>query len=248
MKRMTKTYKSALACGMLLVGLLLTAGCGSSNSNSNSSTRGNVVSATKAASYTKDQVTAALQLAAQAFNITSPPQAQNGVDFYVVTYKTVDVNGAESTASGALVVPTGTTASLPLLSYQHGTTTQKSDVPSSSSDAVSQAVILLYASQGYMVSAADYLGLGQSSLPYHPFVHADSEASATLDMLRATRKEAQTLNVPLNNQLFLVGHSEGGHATMALHRVIEQQNGGEFTVTASAPAAGPYDLSGSQLT
>ena len=50
-----------------------------------------------------------------------------------------------------------------------------------------------------------------------------------------------------NSQLFLAGYSQGGHATMALHRLIEGQHSDEFTVTASAPAAGPYDLSGTTL-
>jgi hypothetical protein len=48
----------------------------------------------------------------------------------------------------------------------------------------------------------------------------------------------------LNDQLFLYGYSQGGHATMAAHREIDTYHLGEFTVTASAPAGGSYDMGG----
>jgi len=66
-------------------------------------------------------------------------------------------------------------------------------------------------------------------------------------MLRASRAALQTLNVAWNKKLFLSGHSQGGHSTMALHRAIEQTASAEFTVTASAPISGPYDLSGTEM-
>jgi hypothetical protein len=49
---------------------------------------------------------------------------------------------------------------------------------------------------------------------------------------------------PLTNRLFICGYSQGGHATMALHRELEEFHTNEFTITASAPMAGAYDLSG----
>jgi hypothetical protein len=63
-------------------------------------------------------------------------------------------------------------------------------------------------------------------------------------MLRATRAYCATNRLALTNRLFLMGYSQGGHATMAFHRELERYHGAEFTVTASAPMAGPYDLSG----
>ena len=42
------------------------------------------------------------------------------------------------------------------------------------------------------------------------------------------------------DELFLLGYSEGGYATMALHRELQQFHSDEFTVTASAPMAGPW--------
>ena len=66
------------------------------------------------------------------------------------------------------------------------------------------------------------------------------------DMIRASREVCRELGILLNSQLF--GRLFAGrHATMALHRMIEGQHSDEFTVTASAPAARAYDLSGTTL-
>jgi hypothetical protein len=45
-----------------------------------------------------------------------------------------------------------------------------------------------------------------------------------------------------NEQLFLSGYSQGGHVAMAAHQMIELSYP-NIEVTASAPMAGPYDLS-----
>ena len=46
-----------------------------------------------------------------------------------------------------------------------------------------------------------------------------------------------------NGQLFIAGYSEGGYVAMATHKLIEEKYSEEFKVTASAPMAGPYDMS-----
>ncbi|NJO04058.1 MAG: phospholipase [Bacteroidia bacterium] len=65
-------------------------------------------------------------------------------------------------------------------------------------------------------------------------------ASASRDLLRAAREFCQQLSVGLNGQLFLAGYSEGGYATMALHKLLEEKHRNEFIVTASMPGGGAY--------
>jgi hypothetical protein len=89
----------------------------------------------------------------------------------------------------------------------------------------------------------DYLGLG-SSPGFQAYTHAQSEATCVVDALRAGRSLCGSNNVTLNGQLFLTGYSQGGHVTMAAHRELETSHTNEFTVTASAPCSGPYDLGG----
>lgn len=166
------------------------------------------------------------------------------VDVYKLTYNTVSYDGVTPTfATGALLVPRDVVCKKALISYQHGTTSHRHSVSSYLSGEF--IIGLAESTDGYVVSMPDYLGLGDGP-GFHPYIHAASEASASLDMLRAVREVEDSLNLNLNGQLFLVGYSQGGHATMALHRLIETQFPDEFTVTASAPMSGPYDVSGVQ--
>lgn len=164
-------------------------------------------------------------------------------DVYKVVYNTIDPFGKATFTSGALVLPKNTNNLIPLVAYQHGTIIKKSDAPSNFNNEV--LIGLSLASEGYVVSISDYLGLGEGS-GFHPYVHGKSEATAVIDMLRAARTLSAEYDISLNQQLFLFGYSQGGHATMATHKVIQEEYQGEFTVTGSCPMAGPYDASGAQ--
>lgn len=162
-----------------------------------------------------------------------------GVELYRVVYHTIDVNGEPTQASGAIAIPIQSVGPMPLLSFQHGTVTGRHQVPSEQGfDLVSMGL----GASGYVTVLPDYLGLG-SSPGLHPYVHAKSLGTAVVDMLRAARQYCKAQGIELSDQLFLMGYSEGGYATMAAHREIQRHHPSEFTVTASAPMAGPYNLS-----
>jgi acetyl esterase/lipase len=164
-----------------------------------------------------------------------------GVDAYKLVYASVDAEGNPVELSGLLAVPRKPAEDKsPIFSFQHGTTFLNVDVPSLN-DSTSDASIL-FASFGYIMVLPDYLGYGESVTKLHPYLHAETLASASLDMLRASQEHLQSLGVQTNGQLFLGGYSEGGYATLALQKDIQENHGGEFTITASAPGAGPYDL------
>ena len=97
---------------------------------------------------------------------------------------------------------------------------------------------------GYIASAADYLGLG-TSRGFHPYVHRATEASAGIDMLRATMElvEQETGETEYDH-LFVSGYSQGGHGAMALVKDLEENHTAELPLTASTPMSGPYDMSG----
>ena len=66
----------------------------------------------------------------------------------------------------------------------------------------------MYAAQGYAVVATDYLGFAKSAYTYHPYLHADSEASSVIDSIRAARNAATTVGATLW-QVMLTGYSQG---------------------------------------
>jgi hypothetical protein len=174
-----------------------------------------------------------------------PLTAQYGVNGYKVVYETIDPLGVRTIASGGLYLPQSSGQNWPLLSFSHGTITQTNDVPSVALTLDGFAGVA-FASVGYASVVADLLGLG-SSPGSHPYLHARSEATASVDMLRAARSYCASNGIGLNGQVFLAGYSQGGHTELALHRELERYHTNEFTVTASAPMAGPYDMSGVEL-
>lgn len=173
--------------------------------------------------------------------------AQYNVNELKVTYETITPLGEKTTATGLLCVPVGCSLPSVLLSYQHGTSIKKSDALSNPEISEEKYALAIAASiYGEVVSAADYLGLGDGP-GLHPYCHAVSEATACIDMMRATRKYCSANGVALDGRVGLLGYSQGGHATMALHRELETYYTDEFSVMGSAPMAGPYDLSGTML-
>jgi len=169
----------------------------------------------------------------------------NGAEIYKITYNTTDVFGNLTIASGALYVPQVDCDTLPLVSYQHGTEFHKEHVPS---ETWYYDRGFLYSGNGYITVLPDYLGLGDNP-GLHPYIHWESEATASIDLIRAAR---EFLNESLqkwdNNQLFLTGYSQGGHSTMAIHKYVTVNNlQDEFNIVASAPLSGPFPLYDFQL-
>ena len=172
-----------------------------------------------------------------------PITAQYNVRMYTLVYETITPMGARTVASGALFLPENTGGPLPLVSYQHGTIIEINKAPSALDLTTEASIGLIMATTGYATVLPDYLGLGDSP-GLHPYHHARSEATVCVDLLRATRTFCATNGFPLNDRLFLTGYSQGGHATMALCRELETFHSDQFPITACAPMAGAYDLSG----
>lgn len=204
--------------------------------------RGKIVTNSRMAIYTAAEVDSLLT--ALEPGLAPLLNVQYGVEIQKVVYETVSWDGTPTVASGALAFPIGDTVTgFPLSSYQHGTTLRKTGVPSANNGEVVLGII--FATDGYVTAMPDFLGLGDGP-GFHPYVHAESEATAVIDMLRAGRNLMRQRSIQLNGDLYLFGYSQGGHATMAAHKAIQQEYGHEFKVTASAPMAGPYDASGVQ--
>ncbi len=197
--------------------------------------RGRLLAISHAATMTIPEIAILLTFA----EIPVTPEYE--VDVFKLVYETVDPWGGRTQASAALALPVGVGHPLPLLSYQHGTLILTNDVPSAINEQILPGVG--FASIGYAVSLPDLLGLGDSP-GLHPYHHARSEATAGVDALRGLRSWCGSNSIALSGQVFLIGYSQGGHATLALQRELELYHADEFTVTASAPMAGAYDLSG----
>ena len=201
--------------------------------------RGEAIAATCQGSEGGDELAAKFLL----IGIARPPEHE--VDVYRLTYETIDPNGDPTMASASIAVPGELSVPARLVAYLHGTEIKRDEAPSFTSEEKDVGVV--YAGLGYLAILPDYLGLGVDDTRLHPYNHAASEASATVDALRAARTLFASLGLEDTGELFLTGYSQGGHAAMATHRDVEQNYSDEFTIVASAPGAGPYDMSGTML-
>ena len=196
--------------------------------------RGSIIAVEVLEELTKEEIAVHLK----AFGV--PGRPEYAVSRFRIEYHTIDHLGVPAIASGSVVIPEQFGSALPLLSFQHGTTVAKKRAPSQQQiDLIGMGL----GTSGYVTAFPDYLGLGSSS-GLHPYVHAQSLSTAVVDFLRAVRVFCNDRGIALNDQLFLMGYSEGGYATLAAHRAIQEEYSSEFTVAASAPMAGPYHLSG----
>ena len=162
---------------------------------------------------------------------------------YKITYNTTNVEGNSITASGLVIVPKHS-LNLPLVSFQHGTIFTNDDAPSSyNTKKLATVFAMVLASTNYVVIMPDYLGYGASNDYPHPYEHRETLGSASFDMLMAVKVNLEYIDdLILNDKLFITGYSEGGYATMALHKHIEENSNLEITM--SAPASGAYNKSG----
>ena len=222
--------KSTFFIGIVI--LFLT-GCGSSNSTS----RGTLTSISQLTTLSTEQVAGIY--AETGFPLPAP---KYGIILYKIDYETLDPAGLSTIASGLLAVPDAPSGVYPVISYDHGTEVQRSEVPSNPDDDEGVAIWAAFAAAGYVVVAPDYVGLGDNK-EAHPFLHAQTEASATVDLMRAGQFESNTLGYSWGN-VYITGYSQGGHAAMATLEDLQTNESGEFNLALAAPGAGPYDLSG----
>ena len=174
------------------------------------------------------------------------------ISVYDIKYESIDHNGAVDTLSGLISFPHSNLDAFPILTYQHGTLILDSQAPSITGMSVNNYEVLFVGlattPAGFITVMPDYVGIGNPH-KYHPYMIADPHTRSVVDILRATKKLSLILedSFQFNDQLFLIGYSDGGYATLASHRGIENFHNEEFNITASFPMAGPYDLSGTMV-
>jgi hypothetical protein len=216
--------------------------------------RGTLISATTIARISEPSVAAELRNARQEPGTPAfgAGMVRYGVDAYRVVYQTVNATGQPVRASGLVAFPDAGPRRLRLVSYDHGTSTNKASVPSSFGlDAAQDGLegrwsSELFASAGFAVAEPDYVGMGLGSGPIE-FMVARSEASASVDLLTAARTLAARRGDRLDPGVLATGFSQGGAAAMALGRALQHGQSPFFRLAALAPVSGPVDLTGAEL-
>lgn len=236
---------------VLAVATLLAA-CGGGHDNAPSSpaattpTRGQLLATpTMAGSYSAADLLSLLSsdpLGKLLLQLTFSPTCT--VNVYHMQYETVGGAGEATTASGALMVPTGSAASCqgprPLVVYAHGTNASKTfNMADLNGNSEALLMASVFASQGYIVVAPNYAGYDTSMLSYHPYLNGDQQSKDMIDSLAAARSAYKTASTSDSGKLFITGYSQGGYVAMATHKAMQAAG---TVVTAAAPMSGPYAL------
>ena len=200
-------------------------------------TRVHIDTYTKLFSITKDNVITIVQ-DSEFENLKS--YLDYGISLYTISYNTT-YKGKNIKASGLVAFP-DTDKGMPILNFNHGTTSLHADAPTE--DLIQYSFFSNAASAGYIVVIPDYLGFGVSDDIVHPYYRSDITGQTVVDMIRATKELARIEGYNFNGDVFLSGYSEGGFATMSTHHNMEQNNYKGLNLIASAPASGGYDITG----
>src|SRR4051812_40024384 len=167
-------------------------------------------------------------------------RVRRGITAYRLRYVTVGVDGAPTTASTLLVLPHGR-GRLPTVAYEHGTLVRRADAPSQGLDSLASSAAVLYGAAGFATVAPDYLGLG-SGPGRQAYLHAASEAGASIDALRAAETFARRRGRRPDTRVLVTGFSQGGHAAMALGQALQRRAAPRLRLRALAPISGVFDL------
>lgn len=170
-------------------------------------------------------------------------QARHGVQLYKVTYTSTipEKNNQTATTYGLIAIPDSILPGAPIVSYQHGTIFDRSWAPSNPDGSIElQFQLSQFASQGYIVIAADYFGNTVGTQEQNSYGTSASVAQSCVDMLRASKQILEQKNI-VPGKLFLSGWSQGGAATNAFLHQLERE---KIPVAGAVTAAGPADLLG----
>ena len=196
------------------------------------------------------------------FDVTADPIANNAagvklVDAVKLDYTAINVDQTPVKVSGGLAVPEIAPSAIKgVILYFHGTTVQRTNVPSNftattNADYTDGTLLAaVWASQGYVVVMPDYIGLGDDTTHVHPYVvYPQQNAQTGFAMLKAAESVLSSkYQISGNLPLYITGYSEGGaYALQAAHMM---QNNPQYasvlnvTLKDDVPLSGFFDLSG----
>ncbi|MFC9897656.1 alpha/beta hydrolase family protein [Nocardia sp. NPDC127579] len=140
----------------------------------------------------------------------------------IVEYWTTGPDGSPAPASGVMYEPAGAPppGGWPVAVYLHGTAgLGKGCSPQSNpaeyvtewGERMEDGSVGYLVDHGFVVVAPDFLGLGRFDTGPHPYLHIDTEVTATTDFLRAVH----SLRDDLSPRWFALGTSQGGQVALA---------------------------------
>jgi pimeloyl-ACP methyl ester carboxylesterase len=155
----------------------------------------------------------------RAVAVTGVPEVPARARVWRILYHSTTIGGDDVAESGYVIAPAtpAPAGGYPVIAWAHGTTGFAAPCAPSLFTSADGGVgpylipsLALYLAAGYVVSAADYQGLGVAD-GVHPYLLGSSEGRSVLDATRATR---QIAGLRTADTVVIYGHSQGGHAAL----------------------------------
>ncbi|WP_084497216.1 lipase family protein [Nocardia amamiensis] len=138
----------------------------------------------------------------------------------IIEYVTEGPTGAPTTATGILATPAGNPppGGWPVVAWTHGTTGLGPTCGISTNAKADAPHVRRLLDRGYAVVAPDYVGLSAVATTVHPYLHSRTEATATVDLVRAARR----VEPALATRWAVAGVSQGGHAALNTGNIADR--------------------------
>jgi hypothetical protein len=167
---------------------------------------------------------------------------QNRVIEIVGTYPSINGDWDTIRLSGKVMLPAkGKPKRMILVS--HYTVCSNGEAPSNCFSLEGVLVKL-----GYGLIIPDYLGYGITSHEIHPYLVMDLTARNVVDMYLAVKPWLKAVDMePENDDIYLMGYSQGGATTMAVQHLIEteyfwEEDPDQIKIHRVFAGGGPYDV------
>lgn len=151
------------------------------------------------------------------------------------SYTSVQPNGDTLLLSGAVILPRNRHLRGVLLA-SHYTIGSTHEAPAASTPFES-----IFATKGYAVVMADYVGYGLTARYVHPYLYWQSAAQAQVDLLKQLVQLLDYYKYNYPKSVISYGYSEGGAVALGTAKYVEEQLP-DWDLTAVYAGAGPYDV------
>ena len=219
-----------------------------------STTMGNVLDSISKAPHSPLELNYAIIEARNQDAFKTKRLAKHGTKSRLLRYQTQD-RGKAIDATTLMAYPdVGDARTFPILLVLHGTAgfTDSCSPSGGVADDVlggftneTSLLLSLFASFGYIAVAPDYIGLKSLGAPtgfLHPYLVAEPTAIASLDAVRAAKKQLAGSNLTPGD-VVVVGGSQGGHAAAFVNRYLPHY-APELVIKGSVWDVPPTDILG----
>jgi len=162
------------------------------------------------------------------------PEGEIRVD--VIHYRSVDPAGNPVEASGIITYPKSGSIK-GIVVGEHYSIGADRESPSATQVTFESALALF----GYLVINPDYLGFGSTVDLPQPYLHAESSGRNSMDMLLTAYEYMDSLKKTVEENLYIVGYSQGAYTALALQKMIEEEYADQMSIRKVFAGGGPYD-------